>query len=918
MCRTTFGRCRGRLQPFEASLASSRCGACRLAYCSAQVRELRRTLRQRGLPDDKRDLRRALRLLRICKEKAAEAREDAERRRDRREYTRDPAGFVARLFDKPQVEPEFSQAECEAYFTETMSDPLYDQPFVAEPWLPPQPEPSVPFRWPSIAVGAVKKVLAPKANKSSPGPDGIRYLVFKRCQSLLPYLSHFYARFIVLRVFPDSCRYGLVKLLFKAAPASAVKNFRPITLANTIGKLFMSMLTRTLTAWSRAAGIIDTSWQKGFMPGLPGCIEHAMRAVGAIRDAKAHGRSLVCVFIDLANAFGSVPHAGVLFVLHWSGLPLDVQQLIQNYYASLRVIVQTRAFRTRAIQQKSGTFQGDPLSVIIFNLFINPLYRWYAMEAHKQLAYTYFKASLRILGTGFADDVSLFCCRVAHAQYLLNGTDRFLAWARMRANANKCKALAVRKGQTRVEVYDPVVTISGSAIPMITENDGFKLLGRYFYPSMSLERQEARIVETLASKIRRLDETQLAGTQKVHALRLNLVGWLGWDLSMYPFSVTFVEQKLEQPVRNAVARWLGLPDSASKEVFFLPRHFHGLSIPSPLTMFKQRQAGTAHMLKYSEDPQVSDFYELERRRVAEHTRWSGIQAVELFDQQLDPGEVSKRRALLTHIKQLDDEARWAHIQSLSVQGKALSTLQCASHDPDWMDQVLQVPSSLFKFGMCSLLDVLPTNCNAYRWNKRADRSCPHCGRPQTTLHVLNNCPLTLDKYTWRHDSVLRTIVNFVSEHLVDSAQLHVDLEGHPRHYALLPPLLCQTLQRPDIVLFDEGSRRVALVELTVPAEENIDSAARRKKCKYKELVKSIEESWDVEFVSIEIGSRGNMLDSLSCACSTLVRRGLLRRYTFDRFKSLSILCSIVALRASFMIWLTRLTPAMPKQQLLLS
>jgi len=219
--------------------------------------------------------------------------------------------------------------------------------------------------------------------------------------------------------------------------------------------------------------------------------------------------------------------------------------------------------------------------------------------------------------------------------------------------------------------------------------------------------------------------------------------------------------------------------------------------------------------------------------------------------------------------------------------------------------------------MNSLLDTLPTFCNMFRWSKRADRSCPHCGRPQTTLHVLNNCPLTLDKYTWRHDSVLRIIVNFVSEHLVDSVQLHVDLAGHVRQYELFPPLLCPTLQRPDIVLFDEGSRRVALIELTVPAEENIDSAARRKKCKYKELVKSIEESWDVDFLSVEIGSRGNMLDSLSRTCSTLVRRGLLGRYTPARFKSLSILCSIVSLRASFMIWLTRHTPTMPKHQLLL-
>src|SRR5689334_5554148 len=55
------------------------------------------------------------------------------------------------------------------------------------------------------------------------------------------------------------------------------------------------------------------------MPGTSGCVEHSARGVGAFQDAKSSGRSLAAVMIDLANAFGSVPHAGILYALHWSG-----------------------------------------------------------------------------------------------------------------------------------------------------------------------------------------------------------------------------------------------------------------------------------------------------------------------------------------------------------------------------------------------------------------------------------------------------------------------------------------------------------------------------------------------------------------------------------------------------------------------
>eukprot|EP01116_Phalansterium_solitarium_P017187 TRINITY_DN416_c0_g1_i6.p1 TRINITY_DN416_c0_g1~~TRINITY_DN416_c0_g1_i6.p1 ORF type:complete len:289 (+),score=46.64 TRINITY_DN416_c0_g1_i6:661-1527(+) len=258
-----------------------------------------------------------------------------------------------------------------------------------------------------------------------------------------------------------------------------------------------------------------------------------------------------------------------------------------------------------------------------------------------------------------------------------------------------------------------------------------------------------------------------------------------------------------------------------------------------------------------------------------------------------------------------------HLKELVCQGKGLVSLECASHDPDWMDQVLQVPPSLFRFGCTA---VLPTNCNLFRWRTRADRSCPLCGKPQTTLHVLNNCVPQLDKYTWRHDSVLQAIAGFVAQHLEsDSVKLLVDLHGHRNYYGLFPTSIHITTQRPDILLINQALKQIALVELTMCAEENIDSAARRKKCKYQVLTDELVHlGWHASFLSIEIGSRGNMRDSLSRTMSHLVKDCLLGEYKKADFKAFSLRCSTISLRASYMIWLTRGTAALPEAQPLLS
>jgi len=370
-----------------------------------------------------------------------------------------------------------------------------------------------------------------------------------------------------------------------------------------------------------------------------------------------------------------------------------------------------------------------------------------------------------------------------------------------------------------------------------------------------------------------------------------------------------------------------LPQCTSKEMFFLPRQYHGLNVPSPLMLFKQRQATTMHMLKYSSDSAVRDYYQLEHQRLGQSERWSGVLALEQFESQRQDEPPSQPAAMKTDrhrlsqwVRKLDDRGRWEHLKELVCQGKGLAALECASHDPDWMDQVLQVPPSLFRFGCTALLDVLPTNCNLFRWRKRADRNCPLCGRPQTTLHVLNNCVPQLGKYTWRHNSVLQAIVAFMAQHLPTDGGVRalVDLEGHRFHYGVFPTSIHITAQRPDILFINGAAKKICLVELTMCAEENIDSAARRKKCKYQALTDELNYvGWDASFLSIEIGSRGNMRDSLSRTLSRLVKIGLLGKFKPAEFKPFSVHLSTITLRASYMIWLTRSSAAIPDGQPLL-
>ena len=72
-----------------------------------------------------------------------------------------------------------------------------------------------------------------------------------------------------------------------------------------------------------------------------------------------------------------------------------------------------------------------------------------------------------------------------------------------------------------------------------------------------------------------------------------------------------------------------------------------------------------------------------------------------------------------------------------------------------------------------------------------------------------------------------------------------------------PSHIVQTRERPDIVVWSENIKRILLVELTVPWEENMEEAFERKKERYENLRAECEEKgWSCRVLPIEVGCRG--------------------------------------------------------------
>ena len=88
-------------------------------------------------------------------------------------------------------------------------------------------------------------------------------------------------------------------------------------------------------------GYIKRSVQKAFLKGLAGCIEHTTSVYEALKDAKSRHRSICMSMLDIANAYGSVKHNHVQFVMEWYHVPKDMREILFDYYEGLCAQVRT-------------------------------------------------------------------------------------------------------------------------------------------------------------------------------------------------------------------------------------------------------------------------------------------------------------------------------------------------------------------------------------------------------------------------------------------------------------------------------------------------------------------------------------------------------------------------------------------------
>ncbi|EDW88534.1 uncharacterized protein Dyak_GE18776 [Drosophila yakuba] len=408
-------------------------------------------------------------------------------------------------------------------------------------------------------------------------------------------------------------------------------------------------------------------------------------------------------------------------------------------------------------------------------------------------------------------------------------------------------------------------------------------------------------MEAIVGDIAKIDDSLLAPWQKIDAARTFVAPKLDFVLRSGA-TLRAPLRHLDTVIKKHIKKWLYLPQRASAEVVYTPLKKGGAGILPSSILADVLTIAQAHRMVSCPGEVVSriaseGLREAVKRKINREP--SGDEMAHFLSGSTLSGETASfgdagfwsRVRMATKTQAVHLGVRWAWrggellVESRGQRNRPVATdsnsrsqliqrLRCAAQDefltilinkPDQgkvakLSTLTPVSNAFMRDGSFTRfadwrfihrarLGVLPVN-GAIRWGS-GDKRCRVCGyQLESVPHVLCHCMHHSNAMQQRHNAVMDRLAKAGSR--LGTPRVNCRVEGVAEDMAAL---------RPDLVWRDERSRKIVIVDVTVPFEngaEAFDNARGEKEEKYRPLAEALRAmGYQVKLEAFIVGALGS-------------------------------------------------------------
>jgi len=320
-------------------------------------------------------------------------------------------------------------------------------------------------------------ILKKLKNAKAPGPDGIPLEFYKwlrtdtnDCRIVAQLVCDLINQCMREEKLPDELELAQVVTLYKKGNVEDPGNYRPISLLQSLYKIYATMIQMRL-----AANIEEKIWKTQYGFRAKHSTAEALYITRRIQDFyETHGDKFFMLFLDWEKAFDKVDQKKLINALYRLNIPAKILKIIESFYRDPKFRVKDVEGLSGYRKQRAGIRQGCPLSPYLFILLMTVIFHDVHAEVDDSIrAYKIDVAPIWELL--YADDTMIMGNRAREINILLKQIEIESEKYNLKLNHDKCFYIGMN-GKANIHFKDG---------KKIAKADKYEYLGGTITPNAS-------------------------------------------------------------------------------------------------------------------------------------------------------------------------------------------------------------------------------------------------------------------------------------------------------------------------------------------------------------------------------------------------------------------------------------------------
>ena len=723
--------------------------------------------------------------------------------------------------------------------------------------------------WKDIETAEVTLALKKASNWKSPGIDKVPNFWLKQLEVVHEYVAREYTGIIKTPTkCPEWLTQGLTYLLPKTEETKNPKNYRPITCLPTMYKILTSVITERTYNFLEVNNMLPPE-QKGCKRGSYGCKDQLLINKMILEDSKVKKKNLSTAWVDYRKAFDSVPHSWIIRALEIyriSPALINFMKITMKFWKTTMMLrYEEGSIKTRPIQVRSGIFQGDSLSPLLFCLSLAPLS---TMLNNTKRGYDI--QGKKISHLFYMDDLKTFAKNDSQQEELLHTVKLFSDDICMKFGLDKCAKATFKKG--KLTATSDLQLELNTVIKELDQEGTYKYLGVNEGDGIQHAAMKEKIRKEYYRRVRLAIKSELNAANKIEAINTLAVPVVTYSFNIINWQMKEIK-KMDTKTRKLMTTERMHHPKSDVERVYLPRKIGGRGLTQLEMAFQTTTVGLKTYLETTEDQLLSLVLQHERNKKL----YSVSRQASKYIQQMNipPLPRKEEEPVTQFAKRIKQEAKKSAQKKMTdtwkekpMHGQYPARVSKPDAEQDQTHQWLRsagLKAETEGMVIAAQDQSLATRSYHHKIIKDGtDPKCRMCNQYEETIdHIVSGCPtLAKTEYIQRHDKAAGYIHWKICKYFqLPTAEKWYEHQPQTvtenNNITVLWDMPINTdreikANRPDIIIKNREDKTCFMIDMTVPSERNVSIKELEKLSKYKDLEIEITRMWGMKTTTIPV------------------------------------------------------------------